>query len=147
MKSSAKTPEEYLASLPPERREAIAAVRKVIKKNLPKGYEESIAGGMISYVVPLSHLPDTYNGHPLWYAALASQKNYMVVYLMSAYADKKGEQWFTSRYKATGKKLDMGKSCVRFKTLDDLPLDLIGEVIARTPMEDWIRMYQQSRKK
>jgi hypothetical protein len=147
MKSTAKTPEEYLASLPPDRRAAIAAVREVIKKNLPKGYQETVSGGVISYVVPFTHLPETYNGQPLWYAALASQKNYMAVYLMSAYADKKGEQWFKSRYKASGKKLDMGKSCVRFKKLDDLPLDLIGEVIARTPMEEWIRVYRQSRKK
>jgi hypothetical protein len=147
MKSTAKTPEEYLASLPADRREAISAVREVIKKNLPQGYQEHIAAGIISYDVPLTDLPDTYNGHPLCYAALASQKNYMVVYLMSVYGDKKSEQWFKSRYKASGKKLDMGKSCVRFKKLDDLPLDLIGEVIARIPMEEWIRVYRQSRKK
>jgi hypothetical protein len=145
--TAAKTVTQYLDSLPADRRAALETVRNVILKNLPKGYQEEMNGGVIAYSVPLSRLPETYNGHPLWYTALASQKNYMVVYLMSVYGDKKTLAWFTSRYKASGKKLDMGKSCVRFKALADLPLDLIGEVIARTPVDDWVKIYQQSRKK
>ncbi len=145
MKSAATTVKDYLESLPAERREAIETVRRVILDNLPKGYEESMSLGMLAYSVPLSRLPDTYNGQPLWYAALASQKNYMAVYLMTVYGDKTMEQWFRSRYKACGKKLDMGKSCIRFKKLDDLPLDLIGEVIAKVPLDVWVERYKQSR--
>jgi hypothetical protein len=145
-KPVAQTVTQYLDSLPADRRVALEKVRKIILKNLPQGYQEEMTPGAIVYSVPLARLPKTYNGHPLWYAALASQKNYMVVYLMSVYGDTKTLAWFTSRYKASGKKLDMGKSCVRFKTLDDLPLDLIGEVIARTSVDDWIKVYQQSRK-
>lgn len=147
MKSDATTVKGYLESLPAERRAAIEKVREVILENLPKGYQESISLGMLAYSVPLSHLSDTYNGQPLWYAALASQKNYMAVYLMTVYGDKKMEQWFRARYKACGKKLDMGKSCIRFKTVDDLPLDLIGEVIAKVPLDEWVERYRQSRQK
>jgi Domain of unknown function (DU1801) len=147
MKSNATTVKGYLESLPAERREAIETVRRVILDNLPKGYEESMSLGMLAYSVPLSRLPDTYNGQPLWYAALASQKNYMAVYLMTVYGDKKMEQWFRSRYKACGKKLDMGRSCIRFRKVDDLPLDLIGEAIAKVPLDAWVERYKQSRQK
>jgi Domain of unknown function (DU1801) len=139
------TPAAYVKTLPPERQEAIQAVRKVVLDNLPEGYEEIVLGGMLMYSVPLSRLPDTYNGHPLAYVALASQKNYMSLYLMSVYGHKPTEQWFRDQFKARGKKLDMGKSCVRFKQVDDLPLDVIGEVVARIPMEKWISAYQQAR--
>jgi Domain of unknown function (DU1801) len=141
------TPQQYLASLPDERRTAIEAVREVILDNLPKGYEESIGMGMLMYSVPLSRCPDTYNGHPLLYVALASQKNYMSLYLMSVYGHKPTEQWFREQFKARGKKLDMGKSCVHFKTIDDLPLDVIGETVAKVPVDTWVSLYQQSRKK
>jgi hypothetical protein len=146
-KSAPQTVRQYLDSLKPDRQQAIEQVRQVILDNLPKGYEESVGLGMLMYGVPLSRYPDTYNGHPLCYAALASQKNYMTVYLMSVYGDKKTEQWFRSRFKAAGKKLDMGKSCVHFKTVDDLPLDVIGEVISKVPVDRWISLYEQSRKK
>jgi hypothetical protein len=146
MKSAAKTPSQYLASLPADRQVPITKVRQVILDNLPKGYEEYVLGGMLMYCVPLSRLPNTYNGHPLCYVALASQKNYMSVYLMSVYGDKKTEEWFRSRFKAAGKKLDMGKSCVRFGALDDLPLEVIGETVAKVPMETWVSLYEQSRK-
>jgi hypothetical protein len=146
MQSQAKTAKQYLDELPPERKAAITKVRQVILDNLPKGYRESFGAGMLMYGVPLSRFPNTYNGHPLCYAALASQKNYMSVYLMTVYGDKKTEQWFRTEFKTRGKKLDMGKSCVRFKTLDDLPLDVIGEAVALVPMEKWISMYEQSRK-
>ena len=101
--------------------------------------------GMIAYVIPLEQYPVTYNRQPLEYAALASQKNYMSLYLMNIYGDKDTEEWFVERYTASGKKLNMGKSCIRFKKLEDLPLDLVGEAIARTPVADFIKLYEASR--
>jgi hypothetical protein len=106
-----------------------------------------VAAGMLTYVVPFSRLAETYNGHPLWYAALASQKNYMALHLMVLYGDAGTEQWFRAQFKARGKKLDMGKACVRFTSLDDLPLDVIGQTIAKVPIDTWITVYQQSRAK
>ena len=135
----------YLHNLPADRREAIEAVRDVVLKNLPDGYEEGFSHGMIEWVVPLATFPKTYNKRPLMLAALASQKNYMSLYLMNVYSNPDVEQWFHERYRASGKKLDMGKSCVRFKTLDDLPLDLVGEAIARTPLADFVARYQALR--
>jgi hypothetical protein len=146
VKSSADTVEQYLASLPPHRQKALRAVRDIILANLPKGYQECMQYGMIGYVIPLKRYPVTYNGQPLGIAALASQKNYMAVYLMNIYGDKDTEAWFTQQYKASGKKLDMGKSCVRFKKLEDLPLELIGEAVARTPVDKLISLYEASRK-
>ena len=139
MKSGAATVAEYLDELPPERREAVSAVREVILANLPDGYEEMMDFGMIAYSVPLYRYPNTYNGHPLSYAGIASEKSYVSVHLMNIYSDADTERWFVDSYRATGKRLDMGKSCVRFRKLDDLPLDLIGEAVGRTPMEEWIR--------
>jgi hypothetical protein len=145
--SEAKTVKEYLAGLPPERREAIETVRKTILRNLPKGFEETMQFGMISYVVPLGRYPDTYNGQALGLVALASQKQYMSVYLMNVYGDRAAETWFQEAYKRSGKRLDMGKSCVRFRRLQDLPLDVIGKAVARTSMNDFIAMYEASRKR
>jgi hypothetical protein len=145
MQSQAKTPEQYLAELPDDRRETIAAVRKVVLENLPKGYEEMMGFGMIGYGIPLSKYPDTYNGHPLCIAGLASQKNYNALYLMSVYGDPATKKWFEGAYKKAGKKLDMGKSCVRFKTLDDLPLDVIAQAIARVKPDEYIAYYEKSR--
>ena len=130
MQSNAQTVEEYLSALPEERRETIEAVRRTILKHLPEGYEEVMNWGMITYQVPLEVYPDTYNGKPLMYAALASQKNHMSVYLTGIYIDPEGQAAFEEAYRATGKRYDVGKSCVRFKKLDDLPLELIGESIA-----------------
>ena len=145
VKSAASTVEEYMAELSPERREALGVVRDVVLENLPEGYEEIMDFGMISYVVPLEAFPKTYNGHPLMYAALADQKNHMGLYLMCLYSHQESLDWFEERYRASGKKLDMGKSCVRFKRLDDLPLDVVGEVIAKTPMESYIAFYEEAR--
>jgi hypothetical protein len=148
MKYNAKTVQEYLDALPEERRGAIQAVRKVILKHLPKGYEEILQYGMIGYAVPLKLYPPGYHcgeNVPLPFAALASQKNFMAIYFMCIFGDKKSEQWFRKEYKATGKKLDMGKSCVRFKKLEDLPLDVIGKVIARTSVKDHIKIYEHAR--
>jgi len=143
--SKAETVEDYLAELPDDRRDAIAEVRDVILENLPVGYVETMTWGMISYEVPLERYPDTYNDKPLGFAALASQKNHMAVYLTSVYADDESAQSFRDAYQATGKKLDMGKSCVRFRSIDQLPLDLIGEVIAATSVDELIDIYEASR--
>ena len=146
-KSSARTVDEYLAELPADRREAISAVRSTILANLPSGYEEQMLFGMISYVIPLAAYPKTYNKQPLMYAALANQKNYMSAYLMNIYSDPDNERWFNDAYHATGKRLDMGKSCVRFRTLDALPVDVIGEAIARTPVVSFIERYEAVRRR
>ena len=143
--SSAGTPEAYLAELSLERREAIAGVREVILENLPEGYEEGMQYGMIGYLVPLDRFPDTYNGQPLGVAALASQKNYMSLYLLGVYGDPGAREWFENRFAASGKKLSMGKSCVRFKRLEDLPLDVIGEAIAKIPPDALIRQHEAAR--
>ena len=146
MKSSAKTVDEYLAALPENRRAAISAVRKVILANLPEGYEECMSYGMIGYVVPHRIYPAGYHCDPklpLPYANLGSQKNHMALYLMSVYGDPATEKWFRNTWEATGKKLDMGKSCVRFRTLDDVSLDVIGKIIARVPVKKYIARIEQ----
>ena len=129
MRSEATSVDQYLAELPDDRRNAIDTVRDEILENLPEGYEEAMNWGMIAYQVPLETYPDTYNGKPLMYAALASQKNHMAVYLTAVYADESTREEFLDRYRATGKRLDVGQSCVRFRKLVDLPVDLIGEAI------------------
>jgi hypothetical protein len=145
--STAKSVAEYLRELPAERAEAIQRVREVILGNLPEGYEEGMQYGMIGYYVPLERYPDTYNGQPLGVAALASQKNYMSVYLHGVYSDPEVESWFRDAYAKSGKKLDMGKSCVRFRRIDDLPLKVIGDTIARVPVDAFLRRYELSRRR
>jgi uncharacterized protein YdhG (YjbR/CyaY superfamily) len=148
VRSTATTVDEYLAELPDDRRDAIEEVRETIVEHLPDGFVETMNWGMISYEVPLETFPDTYNGQPLMYAALASQKNHMAVYLTTVYADGEIDDWFRNRYEATGKKLDMGKSCVRFKQLEQLPVELIGEVIGRTTLDEFLaRCGEPSRKR
>ncbi len=139
------TVEQYINALPPDRREQIAGLRDLILRRLPDGYVEQMDFGMIAYVIPLATYPETYNGHPLMYAAVASQKRHMSLYLMNVYGDEATQRWFTEGFTAAGKKLDMGKACVRFKRLDDLPLDFIGDVIARTSVADYIAGYESSR--
>lgn len=143
MRSDAGTVDHYLADLPAERRQAIGAVRAVILAHLPPGYDEVMEYGMISYVVPLERYPHTYNGKPLGVAALASQKRHMSLYLMGISGERDAR--FREAYRATGKRLDMGKSCVRFRRLEDLPLDLVGEAIAASPVDDFIASYERSR--
>ena len=145
VKSTAHTPEAYIAGLPLERREAVAEVRRVILDNLPPGYEEGMQHGMIAYHIPLERYPDTYNGEALGLAALASHKAHMSLYLLGVYLDSETEQWFRERYANSGSKLDMGKSCVRFKNLEDLPLRVIGEAISRLSPEMLIERYEASR--
>jgi uncharacterized protein YdhG (YjbR/CyaY superfamily) len=140
--SKATTVSQYLAELPANRRRIIIAVRKVIKASLPAGYKEAMGWGMICYSVPLSVLPDTYNGQPLCYAALAAQKQYCSLYLMNVYSDAARAKALEAAFAKAGKKLDMGKSCVRFQTPDDLPLDVIAATIAATPMAAYVAAYK-----
>lgn len=144
--SQAETVKQYLDELPADRRQAIETVREVILKNLPEGYEEGMLYGMIGYYIPLEEYPDTYNGQPLGIAALASQKNYMSLYLTAIYSEPNLEKNFTEKYKASGKKMDVGKSCVRFKSIDDLPLDVVAETIAAVPVDQYIGIYEEGRK-
>ena len=139
VQSKAKTVSEYLAELPEDRRKAIETVRSVVKKNLPKGYEEAINYGMIAYQVPLATLPDTYNGQPLCYAALAAQKNFNTLYLMVPYGDAKVYAWLRDEFKKAGKRFDMGKSCLHFKTMDDLVPDAVGKIVAGMPPERFVK--------
>jgi uncharacterized protein YdhG (YjbR/CyaY superfamily) len=143
VQSKAATVAQYLKELPADRRKTIAAVRDVIRRRLPAGYEETMNWGMISYEVPLSVCPKTYNGQPLMYVALASQKNYCALYLMGVYGDAKLREELHRAFEAAGKKLDMGKSCVRFKSADDLPLEAIGKLIARVPIKTYVKRYQE----
>ncbi len=144
----ATTVAEYLAALPADRRAAICAVRTVINKNLPDGYEEGMQFGMIGWYVPLSLYPAGYGGNrkvPLPLVGLASQKSGMVLHMIGLYLNPALSTWFTSEYETSGKKLDMGKGCVRFKKLDDLPLDVIGRIVARVPVEEHIATYEVTR--
>ena len=143
MRSDATTVEEYLAALPDDRREAIDAVRAVILDRLPEGYQETVNWGMITYEVPLEIFPNTYNKQPLMFAALASQKNHMAVYLTGIYMSDEAREEFEAAYRATGKRLDVGKSCVRFRKLDDLPLELIGDTVASLSLEDFISRVEE----
>ena len=147
MTSKAKTVKQYLAELPEDRREAISAVRQAILKNLPKGYEEGMQYGMIGYYVPHSIYPPGYHcdpKEPLPFAHIASQKNHMAVYLGCVYGNKEQEEWFVKEYKKTGKRLDMGKSCVRFRKLEDLPVELIGKAVKRAPVKEYIADYEHT---
>ncbi|UCG88845.1 MAG: DUF1801 domain-containing protein [Gemmatimonadota bacterium] len=145
MRSEATTVTQYLAELPEDRRQAIEQVRQVIRENLPDGFEEAMNWGMITYQVPLQRYPNTYNKQPLTYAALASQKNHMAVYLSGIYSSEKARKDFEKAYKATGKRFDVGKSCVRFRKTDDLPLGLIGQTIASMRVEDLIAVTEKAR--
>jgi len=144
MRSDAVNVEEYLAQLPAERAEQLRIMRRVILENLPKGYEEGMNWGMITYQVPLQVYPHTYNGQPLMYAALASQKNHLALYLTGIYLTETRREEFERAYKATGKRYDVGKSCVRFRKLDDLPLDLIGQAIASLPVDEFVRQVKNA---
>ncbi|MFZ2360623.1 MAG: DUF1801 domain-containing protein [Anaerolineae bacterium] len=146
-KSAAATVEEYLAELPTERRAVIDQVRQVILDNLPPGYQESMNWGMISYEVPLARYPKTYNKQPLNYAALAAQKNNYTLYLMCAYNGSIQEGWLKEQFAQAGKKLDMGKSCLHFRKLDDLPMDVIAQAIAMVSVDEFIAQYEQSRQR
>ena len=151
MKIEANSPQEYLEKVPEERKEALKKLRSVIKKNLPEGFEEAMSYGMIGYVVPHSIYPDGYHcdpSLPLPFMNLASQKNYIAVYHSGIYANKDMYNWFVEEYrKETGKKPDMGKSCIRLKNLDKIPFDLIAELSSKITPQEWINTYEQSIRK
>jgi hypothetical protein len=151
MTSKATTPQEYINELPEDRKEAIIKLRQVILDNLPKGMEECINYGMLGFVIPHSVYPDGYHCNtklPLPFMNLASQKNFIAVYHMGMYAKKEILDWFTSEYPKHCKyKLDMGKSCVRFKKIQDIPYELIGELTGKMSTEEWIEIYETNIKK
>jgi len=147
MPAIATSVDEYLAGLPENQRAVLEPVRDTVRQNLPKGYEEVMQGKFIAYVIPLSRYPKTYNGHALQYVALAAQKNYYALYLMAPYGDEKELAQLRNGFEKAGKKLDMGKSCIRFRKLEDLPLDVIAESVARTSVDDYIRGYESVKRK
>ena len=148
MQSTAKTVVEYIASLPEDRKKAITEIRQVILKNLPKGFEEVMSYGMLGYVVPHKLYPKGYHCDPklpLGFINVASQKNFIAIYYMGLYADTKLLKWFTDEYpKHCKTKLDMGKSCIRFKKLDQIPYALIGELITKVSVKNWIELYEKA---
>jgi hypothetical protein len=151
MQSKAATPREYIDSLPEDRKKPLSELRKVILKNLPKGFSEVMSYGMLGYVVPHSLYPDGYHCDPklpLPFMCIASQKNFIALYHMGVYADKALLKWFTTAYAKQSKmKLDMGKSCIRFKKPDDIPLKLIGELASKVTPREWIARYEKELKK
>jgi hypothetical protein len=143
-KSNAKTVAAYLKELPAERRAVISAVLDVVRKHVPKGYEEAMDWGCAVWQVPLSRYPDTHNQKPLCYVGLAAQKNYNALYLMGPYLSPKQLDALQAAFKKAGKKLDMGKSCLRFKQVEDLPLPAIGRILASTTPAKFIADYEKN---
>jgi hypothetical protein len=136
---------QWLAEVPADRRKAVNAVRAAVNKRLPKGYQETVDWGLLAWSVPLETFPDTHNGRPLNLAALGAHTKRMTIYLMSVYSDQKIRREFQAAYKKTGKKLDMGGCCVHFKTLDDLPLEVVGDTVARMSVDEYVEHYKKSR--
>ncbi len=151
MQYKAETVTDYIKQIPEERKKTIKQLRSIIKKNLPKGFKECISYGMPAYVVPLNTYPDGYHckkDTPLPFISFASQKNFIAIYHMGIYADEKLMKWFIKEYtKYSSKKLDMGKSCIRFKKKDDIPMDLIAELMTKMTIKDWINLYELNYKK
>lgn len=143
--SKAATVAEYLAELPSERQEVMRTVRELVNGAVQPGFEEIMSFGMIGWVVPLSRYPTTYNRQPLAFVSLAAQKRHYALYLMCAYADTPDERRIADAFAAAGKRLDMGKSCLRFASLDEVPWEVIVEVLGRYSVDDWIRVYEASR--
>jgi hypothetical protein len=143
--SRAGTVDDYLSDLPAERRAVVAAVRDVVRRHLPPGYRESMQFGMIGWCVPLERYPHTYNGQPLGYVALAAQKSHYALYLTGAYQDAGELAWLEEAWRRAGRRLDMGKSCLRFRALEELPLDVVGAFVARTPPEKFIAQHEAAR--
>lgn len=146
MQSKAATVDAYIAELPEDRQKALTELRKVVKKSLPKGFQETMGYGMMGYSVPHSLYPAGYHCNPkdpLPFMGMASQKNFIAVYHMGIYADPKLLKWFTEAHaKASPKRLDMGKSCIRYKKAEDIPYKLIGELASKISPQDWIKMYE-----
>jgi hypothetical protein len=146
MKTDAKTVDEYLSSIAEEQRTTIALVRKFLLERMPEGIAETIRWGMISYEIPLSRFPDTYNGKPLLYAALAAQKRYNSLYLLPAYLSEENKQLLVDSYARAGKTLSMGKSCIRFRSVTDLVLPIIGEMLQAYPVDRFVVEFEKRRK-
>ena len=142
----ARTPADYLAALPADRRKELSRVRQVVRKHLPAGYREVINWGMITYEIPLKRFPTTYNGQPLCFAALAAQKNHLALYITGLGANPPAARQFRESFAKAGKKLDMGRSCIRFQTTDDLVLDAVGRAIAAIPVEKYIAFFEKARR-
>jgi hypothetical protein len=142
--SAAATVEEYLAELPEERSAVVSRVRDLVNRAIPKGYQEGMLYGMITWMVPLDVYPDTYNRKPLAYVSLAAQKNYYALYLMGVYADSAEEARLRETWQARGTKLDMGRSCLRFKRLEDLHEDLVADVIKAVPLPEYVAAAKQA---
>ena len=147
MKSARKSPTvaEWIAGLPEDRRRIVSKLRALLKRRVPKGYRESILWGAITYSIPLERFPDTYNGQPLCYAALGSRKSHLSLYLMCVYGNAAQTKKLQDGFRKAGKKLDMGKACIRFRALEDLPLDVIGDIVAAVPPEKYLEIYRKSR--
>ncbi len=136
---------DFLAALPSSRRSEVELVRSVICQNLPSGYEETISKSMLVYQVPLDVYSDTYNGHPLWYVALASEKSYLSLHLMPVYGDSRLAKELSEGFETAGKKLDMGKACVHFHAAQDLALDVVGRIVSAVPMVKWVALAKAAR--
>lgn len=151
MQSSAVTPSEYLESLPEDRKEAMKKLKDIIEKNLPKGFEEGMSYGMMGWAVPHSTYPQGYHCDPklpLPFLSIASQKNFIAIYHMGVYADKNLYDWFIAEYpKHVKTKLDMGKSCIRFKKPETIPYELIGELASKMTVQQWIDLYESAFRK
>lgn len=145
MQSDAATVEDYLAALPDDRRKALGAIRDTVNAHLDDEFAEGMEYGMVTWGIPLDRYPKTYNGKPLGVVSLASQKNHLALYLMCLYADDGLEEWFRQQYVDRGMRLDMGKSCVRFKSLDEVPLDVLAELLRKVTPEQHIARYEESR--
>jgi hypothetical protein len=146
-KAPATSVATFLSSLTVERRKDLERVRNVVRKHLPKGYEEAVSKNMLVYQVPFERYSDTYNGQPLWYAALASQKSGLSLHLMPVYGDPASAERLKNGFKVAGKKLDMGKACIRFQKADDLALDAIAQVVASVSVDRWIQIAQAARRR
>ena len=144
--SKAATPEDYIAELPPERAALVSRMRDLVNANLPKGYVERMSWGMIGWEVPLETCPDTYNGQPLVYAGLAAQKNHTALYLNCVYISRERTERLKAAWAAAGKKLDMGKSCIRFKRAEDVAEEALAEAIRSVPVDAFVAEYEASRK-
>ena len=143
--SRARTVKAYLKELPADRRAVVSKLRSVIRRHLPAGYQETMNWGMIAYQVPLERYPETYNGEPLLYAAVAAQKRHYSLYLTSVYQQNALEKRLRAAFDRAGKKLDMGKSCIRFKTLEDLPMEALGEIVGSVSVEEFLKNYEKAR--
>ena len=146
-KASGMPVETFLKKLPAQRRTEVERVRDVLRRHIPDGYKETISKNMLVYQVPLERYSDTYNGQPLWYAALASEKSYLSLHLMPVYGDSASATRLKDGFKAAGKKLNMGKACIRFQKAEDLALDAIGQIVGSIPVDRWVKIAEAARRR